>query len=168
MVVDRFSKMAHFISCHKVDDVCNIVNLFFKEDVRFHGLSRSIVSDPDSKFLRHFWKVLWDKLDTKLMFSTTSRPQTEAVNRTLSQMLRCFIFGNPRVWEEDLIPHIEFAYNRIVNSTTSTPLLRLSIGSIHLHLLTYFLLLYLMRSCVQMILKKLHLLKTYTNASSDK
>ena len=33
-------------------------------------------------------------------------------------MLRCLIFGNPRVWES-LLPHIEFAYNRVVNSTTA-------------------------------------------------
>jgi len=30
-------------------------------------------------------------------------------------MLRCFISGNPRVWE-DLLPHVESAYNRVVNS----------------------------------------------------
>jgi len=72
--------------------------------------------------LSHFWKTLWGKLGTKLLFSTTCHPQTdgqtEVVNRTLGQMLRCFISGNPRVWE-DLLPHVEFAYNRVVNSTTS-------------------------------------------------
>ena len=36
----------------------------------------------------------------------------------LGQMLRCLISGNPRVWE-NLLPHIELAYNRVVNSTTS-------------------------------------------------
>jgi len=114
--------MAHFISCHKVDDACFIANLFFKEVVRLHGLHRSNVSDRDSKFLSHFWRTLWGKYGTRLFFSTTCHPQTDGqtkvVNRTLGQMLRCLISGNPRVWE-NLLPHIEFAYNRVVNSTTS-------------------------------------------------
>ena len=79
------------------------------------------MSDHDVKFLSYFWKTLWGKLGTKLLFLTTSHPQidgqTEVVNITLSQLLRAIIQKNLKSWEECL-PFVEFAYNRTVHSTT--------------------------------------------------
>ena len=121
MVVDRFSKMAHFIPCHKSDDASHVADLFFREVVRLHGVPRTIVSERDTKFLSYFWKTLQGKLGTKLLFSTTCHPQTdgqtEVVNRTLSKILRAVLKKNLKMWEECL-PHVEFTYNRAVHSTT--------------------------------------------------
>jgi hypothetical protein len=113
--------MAHFIPCHKCDDVVCIAGLFFKEIVRLHGMPSTIVSDRDAKFPSHFWRTLWNKLSTKLLFSTTCHPQTDAqmevVNRTLVTMLRAILKKNLKMWEECLA-HVEFAYNRATHSTT--------------------------------------------------
>ena len=59
------------------------------------------------------------------MFPITYHPhpdeQTKMIKRTLYHMLRYFIFGKSKVWE-DLFLHIDFFLTYIVNfSTSHTP-----------------------------------------------
>ncbi|XP_057543321.1 uncharacterized protein LOC130821549 [Amaranthus tricolor] len=114
VVVDRFSKMSHFIACNKVNDANQIAKLYFAEIVRLHGVPRTIVSDRDSKFLSSFWSTLWRLLNTKLLYSTSHHPQTdgqtEVTNKTLGSILRTLVKKNLRDWDQKLC-HAEFAYN---------------------------------------------------------
>ncbi|KAK1573269.1 hypothetical protein QYE76_017799 [Lolium multiflorum] len=97
-------------------------DVFLKEVVRLHGIPASIVSDRDVKFMSYLWKSLMAKFGVKLLFSSSSHPQTdgqtEVVNRSLSTLLRTLVKTNLKSWE-DCLPHAEFAYNRAKHSTTS-------------------------------------------------
>jgi hypothetical protein len=77
VVVDRFSKMAHFIPCQKTSDATHVEKKKFKEVVRLHGLPKSFVSNRDTKFVGHLWRTLWKNLGTYLSFISAYHPRTD-------------------------------------------------------------------------------------------
>lgn len=118
VVINRFSKMVHFIPCKKTTDAVQVATLFFNEIYRLHGLPLSIVSDRDSRFLGHFWRSLWKKLGTSLDMSSAYHPQTdgqtEVTNLSLGNLLRCLVGDEIKTWDSKL-PSAEFAHNHSLN-----------------------------------------------------
>ena len=77
VVVDRFTKMAHFSPCLEATDAPGLARMFIRDIVRLHGTPESIISDRGSTFVSSFWGGLNSLLGTKLKFSTAYHPQTD-------------------------------------------------------------------------------------------
>ena len=121
VVVDRFSKMAHFIPTTTTADAPALAQLFLTHIVRLHGFPKSIISDRDTRFVSVFWNEVWKTIGTTLRMSTANHPQTdgqtERTNRTLEQYLRIYTRHQQKKWKHHL-PFAEFAYNNTTHAAT--------------------------------------------------
>ena len=120
VVVDHFSKMAHFLPCSKTSDTSKIAKLYLDEIVKLYSLPKTIVSDRDFRFMSYFWKTLWHLVGTKLKFSTAfhlqTDGQTEMVNHSLGNLLQCLMGKANRNWNSIL--HVaQLAYNSSINKS---------------------------------------------------
>jgi len=114
VVVDRFTKFAHFVPLRHPFTAPAVARLFVDSVVKLHGMHRTIISDRDRIFTSSFWKKLFQQLGTKLKFTTAYHPQTdgqsERVNQCLEMFLRCTVQDAPRQWRR-FLPLAEFWYN---------------------------------------------------------
>lgn len=121
VVVDRLTKMAHFIPCTSSISAPETANLFLSNVFRLHGMPKDIVSDRGPQFVSQFWKHFFKLMQVNINLSSAYHPQsdgqTERVNQVLEQYLRCFINYQQDNWV-DLLPLAEFSYNNSVHSST--------------------------------------------------
>ena len=93
IIVDRLSKMRHFIPVTSLD-ASELVECFIQSVYKLHGAPDSIISDRGSAFVSEFWRRLNKRLSVALKPSSAFHPQTdgqtEIVNSALNQYLRAF------------------------------------------------------------------------------
>ncbi|CAI7854072.1 unnamed protein product, partial [Closterium sp. NIES-54] len=131
VVVDRLSKMSHFIPTHTTVTAPETARLFFDHIVRLHSLPSAIISDRDPRFLSNFWQSLFKLHGTRLKFSTAYHPetdgQTERMNRKLEDALRAQVNARQTDWDLHLTA-IELAYNSTPHLSTGQPPFYLATG----------------------------------------
>ena len=114
MIVNRFTKSAHFLAVRMTFSLEILCRLYIREIVRLHGVPVSIVSDRDPRFTAHFWKNFQKAMGTRLTMSTTFHPQTDGQSertiQVLEDMLRACVLDHHDSREEHL-PLVELAYN---------------------------------------------------------
>jgi transposase InsO family protein len=102
VVVDRFTKYAHFISLNHPYTAQDVVTVFLDNVFKLHGLPRVILTDRDPIFTSNMWQSLFKALEVKFHLSSAYHPQTdgqtERVNQCLENYLRCMCFNSPKRW----------------------------------------------------------------------
>jgi hypothetical protein len=74
VIVDRLTKVAHFLPVHTTDKTHKYAELYIDRIVCLHGLPQTIVSDRGAKFIARFWEQLQESLGTKLIRSSAYHP----------------------------------------------------------------------------------------------
>ena len=121
VVVDRLTKMAHFIPCTTSETSESTARLILDNVVKLHGLPDDIVSDRGPQFVAGFWRRLFGLLGTGLSPSSAYHPQsdgqTERVNQIVEGYLQRFVSTRQTDWPAWL-SMAEFAYNNAVQDST--------------------------------------------------
>ena len=123
MVIDRLSKLRHYIPCTTEEEGTSakaLALLFLQYVWKHHGLPDTIVSDRGTQFVSKFWTALCEILDIKAKLSTAFHPQTdgqsEIANQEMERYLRTYVNYQQNDWAKWL-PIAEFAANANVSES---------------------------------------------------
>jgi hypothetical protein len=101
IIMDRLTKSAYFIPISTTYKVRQYVELYISYIVRYHSISKTIISDRGSIFAARFWEQLHECLGTHLIRSSAYHPQTDGqtkrVNQTIEDMFcACVLTDGPK------------------------------------------------------------------------
>ena len=120
-IVDRFSKMAHFVSLPKLPSAKETAQLLLNHVFRLHGIPVEVVSDRGPQFSSVFWREFCSLLGATASLTSGYHPQSngqaERMNQEMETTLRCMTSQNPSSWSQHLL-WVEYAHNTLTSSAT--------------------------------------------------
>jgi len=91
VVVDRFTKIAHFLGLNENATAKDVADIFIREIWKLHGLPTESISDMDAKFSGEFWESLCKSLGIRRKMSTAYHPQTDGQKERTNQTLEGYL-----------------------------------------------------------------------------
>jgi hypothetical protein len=120
-VIKQITKYKYFILFRESTDAPKTAHIVIRIIVANHRLPQEWITDRDLKFTGNFWKTMFGTLRVKSKASTAYHPQTdgqtEQLNQTIEQFLRCYVNYKQDNWVA-LLPMAQMAYNGSKNATT--------------------------------------------------
>src|SRR3954463_13940848 len=120
VVMDRLSKVAHFLQVRESITASQLADLYVSRIVSLHGVPLEVNSNRGSLFTSRFWQSFQNAMGSHLSFSATfhtqSSGQVERVNQILEDMLRACVISFGKNWEKSL-PFAEFSYKNSYQSS---------------------------------------------------
>src|SRR4051812_606034 len=102
VIIDRFSKVAHFLPVKETISTSQLADLYVTRIVSLHGNPLDISSDLGNIFTSRFWDSFQEGMGTRLNFSTAYHPQSqgqvERVNQVLEDMIRSYVISFGKKW----------------------------------------------------------------------
>jgi predicted metal-dependent hydrolase len=121
MIVDRLTKMHHYVSCtieNEDTSAEKTTRLLINHVWKLHELSSTIMSDRDSQFVSLIWKIVCKtlKIDVKLStaFHLETKDQSEIANQKMKRYLRSYCNYQQNDWSKWL-----FMTEFVSNAATS-------------------------------------------------
>ena len=133
VVIDRLSKQAISIPCHKTIDARGMAELFIQWVYRFGHTPETIISDRGPQFVSSFWSEFCRILGVKVKLSTAYHKetdgQTEIMNKYIDQRLRPFVTYYQDNWS-GLLPLIDRAQISLPHSSIGMSPYQILYGSV--------------------------------------
>ena len=119
VIIDHFTKYVKLYSLQDITAKTSAKKIF--NFMCNYGIPDSILTDQGKNFQSELMTELWELLDTNKLRTSPYHPETDGVterfNRTLKQMLACYVNENQTDWDLYL-DNLQYAYNSAIHSTT--------------------------------------------------
>jgi hypothetical protein len=87
VVIDRLSKQAISIPCHKTIDARGIANLFIQWVYQFRHTLETIISDQGPQFVSRFWSEFCQIIGVKVKLSTAYHKETDGQTKIMNKYI---------------------------------------------------------------------------------